>query len=197
MIDKIINLCSKIPNNPQYHKWWDIEEFILYDSTEHIHIDGINRHSTVLFKVCAKKTDLGLSFKYPCVYDISDVEMGKWKLKRINLDTIKKHSVDLFKFDDVFNLTYDSFKYSELDYFIQNENCNQIEIRNGKYHGVYSTNLLETAVIPGVTDVGLKLITYDCPLRLHYKYGIFDVYSLVAPRVTTEDRFYLRVGEQE
>lgn len=193
MITKIIDLCSKIPNNPKYQRWEDIDEFILYNSKEHIHIDGVNRHSTVLFKVRAKKSDLGLSFKYPCVYDISDVEMGKWKLKRITVDTLKKHSADLFKFEDVFNLTYDFFEYSELDCFIQMEECGQIEIRNGKYHAVYSTYLLETAVIPGVTDIGLKLISYDCPLRLHYKYDIFDVYCVVAPRITIEDRFYLRV----
>lgn len=194
MIEKIIDLCQKIPNlNRRYFRWYDIEEFILYNSNEHICIDGINSNSTVLFKVRAKKSDLGLSFKYPCIYDMSNVALGEWKLKRITIDAITKQSVDLFKFDDVYYLTYDSFDYAELDRFIQMEECDQIEIRNGRYHGVYSTDLLETTVIPGVTDIGLKLIAYDSPLRLHYTYDIFDVYCIVAPRITTEDRFYLRV----
>ena len=195
MIDKIINLCRKIPNqlNGKYFHWWDIDEFILYSSNEHIHIDGINNQGTVLFKVRAKRRDLGLIFKYPCVYNVSDIEMGKWKLQRLDIDTLYKHSVDLFKFDDVFNLTYDYFDYHELDRFIQLVGCDQIEIRNGKFHGVYSVNLLETAVIDGVTDVGLKLVNYENPLRLYYRYDVFDVYCCVAPRITTEDRFYLRV----
>ena len=195
MIDKIIDLCNKIPKFvPSYFNWYDVEQFILYDDISgFVHIDGINRNQTILFKVRAKKSDLGLSFKYPCVYNRDDITQGKWRLKRLDKDILYKQNVTLFKLDDVFNLTYDSFEYSQLDYFIQNENCDQIEIRNGKFHGVYSMDLLNCSIIDGVASVGLKLISYDCPLRLYYKYDIFDVYCVVAPRITTEDIFYLRV----
>ena len=117
-VNKIINLCYKICNSENKDNWTHIEDFILYsvkDKEEFIQIEALNRSHTALFKIRAKRRDLGLIFNYPMVYDKLDASLRKWKLRRVDLTNYSDNIyVNLLKFDDVFDIGYDSFDYSDL-----------------------------------------------------------------------------------
>lgn len=198
-VNKIIDLCYKICNAEDKDNWMHIEDFILHsvnDNEEFIQIEALNRSNTALFKIRAKKRDLGLIFNYPMVYDKINASLRKWKLRRLDLTNYSdSRYVNLLKFDDVFDIDYDSFDYSDLSKLLNNFECNQIEIRNNGCYNVYSKYLIESMLIDDdFESIGLKLIHQDAPLRLNYQYGIFDVYCLVAPKLEVEENiFYLRV----
>ena len=199
MIEDVMDICTNIINMWQ-SPWTKTEQFILHTvkdkGTSFVQIEGLNRSHTSMFKIRAKQSDLGLIFKYPCIYESEDALLRKWKLKRIDFCNIKDKSYqNLLKFDDVFNVEYDKFDCADLKRLLLNWDCEQIEIRNNGHYNVYNKELLKAALIDyDLEDIGLKLIHQDAPLRINYKWGIFDVYCLIAPRLEVkEDRFYLKV----
>ena len=205
MIEDIMDICTEIINNYS-GDWSKINRFVIHtimdiDHNGHIskpfvQIEGLNRSHTTMFKIRAKQSDIGLIFKYPCIYEGEDALLRKWKLKRIDLNNIRDKSYwDLLTFGDVFDTEYDSFDCSDLKKLLRNYDCGQIEIRNNNCNNIYSAELLRNVVIDyDLEDIGLKLIHQNAPLRINYKWGIFDVYCLIAPRLEVkEDRFYLRV----
>ena len=103
--------------------------------------------------------------------------------------------IDLLKFDDVFDIEYDSVEYSDLSRLLNIDECSQIDIRNNGFHAVYSKYLINSVLIDDdLEDIGLKILHPDAPLRLHYQYGVFNIYCLIAPRVEViENMFFLRV----
>ena len=199
MVNRIVEFCYKLCNNEIKDNWTHLDDFLLHtvhDGEEFIQMEALNRNHTVLFKIRVKRRDLGLIFKYPCIYTREDFCLQKWKLRRLDMTQLRDKSyIDLLTFEDVFDIEYDSFDYSELVQLLDTTECNQIEIRNNSFSGVYSSYLIRSAIIDdGVEDIKLKLISYDCPLRLNYKIGIFDVYCLIAPKLEVkEDLFFLRV----
>lgn len=199
MIENVMDICTNIINMWQ-SPWTKTEQFILHTvkdkGTSFVQIEGLNRNHTAMFKIRAKQSDLGLIFKYPCIYESEDALLRKWKLKRIDFDNIRDRSYwSLLKFDDVFDIEYDSFECSDLKRLLLNWDCEQIEIRNNGCYNVYSQILLKSMLIDyDLEDIGLKIVHQDAPVRINYKWGIFDVYCLIAPRLgVKEDIFYLRV----
>ena len=199
MVNRIVDFCYKLCNSEINDSWTHLDDFVLHtvhDGEEFIQIEALNRSHTVLFKIRAKRSDLGLIFKYPCIYAREDFCLQKWKLRRVDMTQLSDKSyIDLLRFDDVFDIEYDSFDYSELVRLLDTNECNQIEIRNNGFSGVYSKYLIRSAIIDdGIESIKLKLISPKCPLRLNYKIGIFDVYCLIAPRIeVNEELFFLRV----
>lgn len=198
-----MDICTKIINQWQ-GSMSKTEAFVLHtvkdNGTSFVQIEALNRSHTTMFKIRVKQSDVGLIFKYPLIYEAEDAMLRKWKLRRMNFDNISdKCYWDLLKFDDTFDEEYDSFECSDLKRLLLNWDCNQIEIKNNGFHNIYSIELLRSSVIDyDLENIGLKLIHQDSPLRLNYKYGIFDVYCLIAPRVgereeKREEIFYLRV----
>lgn len=199
MIEDVMNICTNIINMWQ-SPWTKTEQFILHTvkdkRTSFVQIEGLNRNHTAMFKIRAKQSDLGLIFKYPCIYEGEDALLRKWKLKRMDFDNIRDKSYwDLLKFDDVFDIEYDSFECSDLKRLLLNWDCEQIEIRNNGCYNVYSKILLKSMLIDyDLEDIGLKILHQDAPVRINYKWDVFDVYCLIAPRLEVkEDIFYLRV----
>ena len=199
MIEDVMDICTNIINMWQ-DPWTKTEQFILHTvkdkGTPFVQIEALNRNHTAMFKIRAKQSDLGLIFKYPCIYESEDALLRKWKLKRIDFDNIRDRSYwTLLKFDDVFDIEYDSFECSDLKRLLLNGDCEQIEIRNNGCYNVYSKILLKSMLIDyDLEDIGLKIVHQDAPLRINYKWGIFDVYCLIAPRLERrENIFYLRV----
>lgn len=200
MTERIIKLLNTLISTDI--KWNKVDSFVLHTVKDkeisYVQIEGLNRTHTVLFKIRVKQSDIGLKFKYPCIYEFTDILHERWNLKRINFENIRDNSYwNLLKFDDVFDIEYDYVDISELKQLLSFDECTQIEIRNNNCSNVYSKELLSSCLINECDDISLRIIHQDAPLRLNYKYGIFDVYCLIAPRFTSEEIFWLRVGEQE
>ena len=200
MIEDILDLTTEIINQVQ-NEYTRPQAFVLHtvieNETPYVQIEALNRNHTVLFKIRAKQSDVGLIFKYPCIYEYDDALLRKWKLKRMNMENLPDKTYwDLLKFGDVFNLEYDSFDYQDLKRLVLNHDTTEIGIINNNYTGVYDTTLLRTVMFDNCEDISLKILFNDAPLRLKFKLGFFDVYCLIAPRIYEEirgDIGYLKV----
>ena len=198
MTERIIKLLNTLISTDI--KWGKVDLFVLHTVKDKgisfVQIEGLNRSHTVIFKIRVKQSDIGLIFKYPCIYEFGDIVHGRWNLKRINFEDIRDKSYwGLLKFDDVFDIEYDHVDISELKQLLSFDECTQIEIWNNNCRNVYSKEFLSSCLINECDDIGLRIIHQDAPLRLNYTCGIFDVYCLIAPRFNPEDRFWLRVGD--
>ena len=197
MIEDIMNITTKIVNQFQ-SSWTKTELFVLHtvkdNQTDYVQMEAINHSHTTLFKIRAKQSDLGLIFKHPCIYETENAILRKWKLTRMNFDNIRDECYwNMLKFDDVFDIEYDSFDYQDLRKLLLTWDTDMIEVYNNGCRGVYSTELLRSLIIEEVEDISLKLLFDDAPLRLNYKVGIFDVYCLVAPRLEVKSPYWLKV----
>lgn len=199
MVKRIVDLCYKLYKSETKHNWSNFDDFIfhsVHDGDDFIQIECLNRNHTVLVKIRVKRRDLGLIFKYPCIYISEDFCLQKWELNRMDMTQLRnKNYIEISKFDDVFDIEYDSFDYSELVQLLDTEGCDLIKIQNNNSSGVYFSYLIRSVIIDdGVEDIKLKLISDDNPLRLNYKIGIFDVYCLIAPKIDDHEQlFFLRV----
>ena len=197
MIEDIMNLTTRIINECS-GRWTKFDKFVLHtvkdNETPFVQIDALNNSHTTKFKIRAKQSDLGLIFKYPLVYENEDALLRKWKLRRMNSKTYPdRFYVNLLQFEEVFDIGCDPVDYSELKRLLLCGDTDQIAILNNGCENVYSTILLKSMIIQDAGDIKLKLLHQDGPLILNYKFRSFDVYCLIAPRITTESRFYLRV----
>lgn len=195
MTENMLNFLHDLTYHNDEISWIKLDLFMLHtvvdNGKEFVQGDALNRSHTVLFKIRAKREDVGLWFKYPHMYDAN---LRNYKLRQVDMNNFPDKSyVDLLTFDDVFNITYDSFDYNDLTRLLNRIDCDPIEIYNNGFKGVYSAELIRSGLIPGAEDVRLRLLGDDLPLRLNYKFGVFDVYVLVAPRLETRGLFYLRV----
>ena len=188
MIEDIIELLTAISNNCTT-TLTKIGDFVLYSLDGFIHADMLNRSHTVMFKIRAKQSDIGLNFQYPCIYKKGDILSGKWKVNRMDFNNISDMTYwDLLKFDDVFDIDYDSANFKDFERLLKKD-INEILVKNNNFQGVYSRELLQSAIIPNVEDIRLKMIYQDAPLRLHYNYSFFNVYCLIAPRLADIDPY--------
>lgn len=182
MIEDIMELLTTISDNCTAN-WTRIDDYVLYSKNGFIHIDGLNLSHTVMFKIRAKQSDIGLNFQYPCIYKKEDILSGKWKVNRMDFNNISDKTYwDLLKFDYVFDINYDSTNFNDFERLLKKD-IDEILVKNNNSQGVYSSELLQSAIIPNVEDIRLKIIYQDAPLRLHYNYSFFNVYCLIAPRL--------------
>lgn len=182
MIEDIMELLTTISYNCT-DNWTRIEDYVLYSKNGFLHIDGLNISHTLMFKIRAKQSDVGLNFQYPCIYKKEDILSGKWKVNRMDFNNISDKTYwDLLKFDDVFDIDYDPANFKDFERLLKKD-IDEILIKNNTFQSVYSSKLLQSAIIPNIEDIMLKIIHRDAPLRLHYNYSFFNVYCLIAPRL--------------
>ena len=104
MIEDVLNLTTDIVNNSS-NNFTKVEQFVLHTVKDNgvyfVQIEGMNRSHTGIFKIRAKQSDLGLIFKYPCIYEYDDALLRKWRLRRITCDVQDEFHWNNFRWMDL------------------------------------------------------------------------------------------------
>lgn len=190
-MERLIDLCYDICKNTDY-TYYEPNAFVFSSIGDFTHIDAINMSHTTCFKIRVKNRDLGVWFKHPCILQREAAHLKKLSLNRLN---VNDPIFELIKFDDVFDIKYDTIEYMSLkrpalDYI----GFDTIGIQNNGFRNVYSVDLINSILLTDdLEHINLKILDKEGPLRLNYQYGIFDVYCLIAPRITEDFDYFLRV----
>ena len=191
-MERLIDLCYNLCQND--YEYYNPELFVFRSIGDFTQIDALNHSHTVMFKIRVLNRDLGVWFKHPCVLYFNDAKLRKLKLERLPITDYHERTILKHDFDDVFEIEYDSANLNEIRR-LGNAGLNSIGIQNNSELNVYSIDLLNSAVICDDKLINLKITGKDMPLKLNYKQGIFDVYCLIAPRITFDFDYYLKVGD--
>ena len=156
----------------------------------------MNSNHTILFKIRVPRNELGVWFKHPCALDPLYASIRRLNLIPLDIRNgypDKRLLEDISKFNEVFETGYDKCDYDDLKKLLNRVGDESIKICNNGNSSVYSPHLINDTILTDDLDyVGLNIPDNCAPLRLNYKYKLFDIHCLIAPRFT-ESKFYLRV----
>lgn len=189
-MERLIDLCHALCQND--YLYYNPELFVFRSIDDFTQIDALNHSHTVMFKIRVPNRDLGLWFKHPCVLHVNNARLRKLELERLIVTGYIKRTYLNPDFDDVFEITYDSIDWKCFKRLISIQ-LDSVGIKNNEVCNVYSLDLINSCVIDDLEQINLKITGKDTPLKLNYKRGIFDVYCLIAPRITEDFDYFLRV----